>query len=135
VASQSCMHCHQDQRIKDLRSRRIRTVFGAVDVFCRRYVRCTCRGGRPWVMWPLRLMALKRSTLELRYLLAKWGSKIPYRRVVELFKEFLPLADDVLSHATVRRHTLAVGERLDQRVTEPSEYDWPESRRQPVPAS
>ena len=86
-------------------------------------------------MWPRRLMALRCSTPDLRYLLAKWGSKVPYRRVVELFKEFLPLADDVLFQATVRRHTLAVGERFDQRATEPSEYDWPESRRQRVPAS
>jgi hypothetical protein len=34
-----------------------------------------------------------------------------------------------VSHATLRRHTLTVGARLDQRVTEPDEYDWPESRR------
>jgi hypothetical protein len=39
----------------------------------------------------------------------------------------------VVSHATLRRHALAVGARLDQRVTEPDEYDWPESRRDPAP--
>jgi len=35
-------------------------------------------------------------------------------------------------YATLRRHTLKVGARLQQRVIEPSEYDWPESRREPV---
>ncbi len=40
--------------MKDLRSRQLRTVFGAVDVFCRRFVRCTCRGGKPRAAWPLR---------------------------------------------------------------------------------
>jgi hypothetical protein len=48
--------------------------------------------------------------------------------------ELLPIAEGAVSHATLRRHALAVGARLDQRVTEPDEYDWPESRRDPVPA-
>lgn len=46
--------------------------------------------------------------------------------------ELLPISDSEVSHATLRRHALAVGARLDQRVTEPDEYDWPESRRDPV---
>jgi hypothetical protein len=40
-----------------------------------------------------------------------------------------------VSHATLRRHALTVGRRLNQRVIEPDEYDWPESRREPVPAA
>jgi hypothetical protein len=47
--------------------------------------------------------------------------------------ELLPISDGIVSHATLRRHALSVGARLDQRVTEPDEYDWPESRRDPVP--
>jgi hypothetical protein len=47
--------------------------------------------------------------------------------------ELLPISDGVGSHATLRRHALAVGARLDQRVTEPDEYHWPESRRDLVP--
>jgi hypothetical protein len=41
----------------------------------------------------------------------------------------------VVSHATLRRPTLAVGARLDQRVSEADEYDWPESTREDVPAA
>ena len=40
-----------------------------------------------------------------------------------------------VSHATLWRQTLKVGARLDQRVSEPAEYDWPEATRQPVPAA
>ena len=47
--------------------------------------------------------------------------------------ELLPISDSKVYQATLRRHALAVGARLDQRVTEPDEYDWPESRRDPVP--
>jgi hypothetical protein len=130
-----CTHCHRVLRIKHRRMRRLRTVFGIVDIVCRRVIRCTCRGGKPWVLWPLGRMGLKRSTPELAFLLAKWGSKVPYRRAAELLSEFLPLSDRSLSHSTLRRHTLAVGAHLDQRVTEPEEYDWPDSQRQPVAAS
>jgi hypothetical protein len=78
-------------------------------------------------------MELPGSTPELSYLLAKWGSILPYRRAAEMLGELLPISDGIVSHATLRRHALSVGARLDQRVTEPDEYDWPESRRDPVP--
>jgi hypothetical protein len=79
------------------------------------------------------MMELSGSTPELDYQLAKWGSILPYRRAADMLGELLPISDGVVSHATLRRHALAVGARLDQRVTEPDEYDWPEARRGPVP--
>jgi hypothetical protein len=66
---------------------------------------------------------------ELQYLYATWGSKLPYRKAAALLKDLLPVSLEGVSHATVRRHTLAVGARIDQRITEPDEYDWPESRQ------
>jgi hypothetical protein len=134
VACSRCMHCSGTQLVKDIRTRQIRTVFGKITVACRRYIRCICRGGRPSILWPLALMELPGSTPELSYLMAKWGSILPYRRAAEMLGELLPISDGVVSHATLRRHALAVGARLDQRVTEPDEYDWPESRRDPVPS-
>jgi hypothetical protein len=128
------MHCSGRLLVKDIRTRQIRTVFGKIAVSCRRYIRCTCQGGRPSILWPLELMELPGSTPELSYLLAKWGSILPYRRAAEMLGELLPISDGIVSHATLRRHALAVGARLDQRVTEPDEYDWPESRRDPVPS-
>jgi hypothetical protein len=133
TAFKLCRHCGREQRVKDLRSRQLRTVFGIIGVRCRRHSLCTCSGGRPSAIWPLGIMGLKRNTPELTYLLAKWGSRVPYRRAAELLGEFLPISDTKVSYTAVRRQTLAVGAHLDQRVTEPEEYDWPESQRLPVP--
>lgn len=74
AAAKVCRHCGRKQRMKDLRPRQLRTVFGEVDVFCRRFVRCTCTGGKPRAEWPLRWMKVKRTLPEPSYLLAKWGS-------------------------------------------------------------
>jgi hypothetical protein len=49
-----------------------------------------------------------------------------------LLTELLPLPNGSVSHTTVRRHTLLVGERFNQRAVEPDEYDWPERRREPA---
>src|SRR5258708_30329148 len=114
------------------RRRRLHTVFGAVEISSCGYLRCTCRDGKPGVEWPLRYFRLGQSTPELSYILAKWGSAKPYRRAAEMLSEFLPFGDGAVSHATVRRHTLAVGQHLDLRTTEPAEYDWPEPRRTQV---
>lgn len=79
-------------------------------------------------------MAIPRSTPELTYLMAKWGSILPYRRAAEMLGELLPISAGLVSHATLRRQALVVGARLDQRVTEPDEYDAHASHRDAVPA-
>jgi hypothetical protein len=122
----ACIHCQEPQRVKDTRKRRLDTVFGRVTVRCRRFIRCTCQGGKARNLWPLAHWAelgMKRSTPERTYLLAEWGSKLPYRKAAELLEEFLPASNAKLSHTSVRRQTLSVGALLDQRVTEPEEYD------------
>ena len=134
----ACMHCQEPQRVKDTRKRRLDTVFGRVTVRCRRFIRCTCQGGKARNFWPLAHWAelgMKRSTPERTYLLAEWGSKLPYRKAAALLEEFLPASNAKLSHTSVRRHTLSVGALLDQRVTEPEEYDRLQPCRQAVPAS
>jgi len=83
------MHCGGTQLSKDIRRRQIRTVFGKIAVACRRHIRCICRGGRPSILSPLRLMEVPGSTPELSYLLAKWGSIMPYRRAAEMLGELL----------------------------------------------
>jgi hypothetical protein len=63
------------------------------NVFCCRFVRCTCRGGKPRAAWPLRGMDVKRTLPELSYLLAKWGSTMSYRRAAQLLNEFLAIVE------------------------------------------
>jgi hypothetical protein len=130
AAHRNCLQCGRKQRIKDRRTRCLRTIFGVVRVSCRRYLRCRCRGGKRVTVWPLHGKQVSGTTPELQYLYADWGSKVPYRRAATVLQELLP---GRVSHATLRRHTLKVGARLHQRVIEPSEYDWPEPRREPVP--
>ncbi len=88
--------------------------------------------GQEVTVWPLNDRQAPGTTPELQYLYADWGSKVPYRGAATALQELLP---GRVSNATLRRPTLKVGARLQQRVIEPSEYDWPESRREPVPAA
>lgn len=46
-----CMHCQEPQGVKDTRKRRLDTVFGRVTVRCRRFIRCTCQGGKARNLW------------------------------------------------------------------------------------
>jgi hypothetical protein len=132
AAAKACRNCGRNQRMKDLRRRQLRTVFGAVDVFCRRFVRCTCRGGKPRAAWPLRGMDVKRTLPELSYLLAKWGSTMSYRKAAQLLNEFLPLierqnlsGDSAAPHPCGRRATRPEGDgarriRLARIASSPS---------------
>src|SRR5450631_3273886 len=132
--SRLCPNCQSLQRVKDSRPRSFRTVFGVVKVFTCRYLRCGCRGGAGQIVSPLWFLRHRRTTPELEYLLASWGSRMPYRRAAELLGELLPLQDGPVAQSSVRRHTLAVGHRLDERVTVPEEYDFPTNRRPPIQA-
>ena len=125
---QHCLNCQSLQTIKDSRIRSLRTVFGVTQVRCRRYRRCGCRGGAGDIMWPLSFMRHRRTTPELEYLSASWGSRMPYRRAAELLGELLPIQERKAAQSSVRRHTLAVGRKLDERVTVPDEYDFPDKR-------
>ncbi|MDT5283607.1 MAG: hypothetical protein QOJ20_4802 [Mycobacterium sp.] len=99
----TCPHCQHRKRIKDRRRRRLRTTFGQVEVSCRRYHRCTCRGGRLGIEWPLGDGMPTRATPEYAYLLAKWGARMPYRRATTLMRALLPLRRADISHESVRR--------------------------------
>jgi hypothetical protein len=132
AASSLCIHCGRRKDIKDRRPRQFRSVFGVVRVCCRRFVFCTCRGGKARNEWPLRHFSRSSTTPELRYLFAKFGGAVPYRRAAKLLTELLALPNGSVSHTTIRRHTLLVAKRFDQRAVEPSEYDWPQCQRELV---
>jgi len=105
--SRLCPNCQSLQRVKDLRPRSFRTVFGVIKVTSNRYLRCSCRGGGGQTVSPLWLLRHRRTTPELEYLLASWGSRMPYRRAAALLGELLPLQDGPVAQSSVRRHTLA----------------------------
>jgi hypothetical protein len=110
--------------------------FDAVQTSCRRYRRCRCRGGRRVTVWPLDRQQMPattppRGSLPSRLL----GSRVSYRRGASLLEDLLPGG----CRACVTRYaaTLYAEGRLelDERVSEPDEYDWRESRREPFLAT
>jgi hypothetical protein len=99
---------------------------------CRRYHSCTCRGGRPRIEWPLRRALPARTAPEYAYLLAKWGSRMPYRRAATLLRALLPLRRSEISYGSVRRCTLDTGRRIENRAIDREEYEWESTGRTPA---
>jgi hypothetical protein len=78
-----------------LRHRTFRTVFGTIQVSCRRYFRCKCQGGIRATVWPLHRQQLSGTSPELQYLYASWGSKVSYRRAAALLARCFRFAIEV----------------------------------------
>lgn len=132
AAHWTCPACQRRKRIKDRRQRRVRSLFGTVIVACRRYHSCACRGARPRIEWPLARALPARVTPEYAYLLAKWGSRLPYRQAATVLRTLLPLRRSDLSYGSVSRWTMATGERIENRALDPDEYVWESTGRRPV---
>jgi hypothetical protein len=63
------------------------------------------------------------TTTELQYLLRLLGQQGVLSARAAVLEDLLPMGAGRVSNATLRRHTLRVGARLDERVSEPGEYD------------
>lgn len=111
-----CPDCHTFRPVKDYTSRRIRTVFGTVEVRNPRWMLCRdCYPGMVVAFAPLKEICPDRATPELMELTARLGSMMPYRQAANVLAEFLPVKPTE-THATVRKRTIRVGERLDDQV-------------------
>src|SRR5512134_1501622 len=109
-----CLHCGLVMRVKDYRRRRIDTVYGRIDVKVPRRF-CVACGSKPAA---LALPVTGRSTTEYEQLRAKLAAHLPYRVVSDVLNACLPVAGGV-THATVRRCTAAVAERIEATATQP----------------
>ncbi|MDW6025886.1 ISKra4 family transposase [Mesorhizobium sp. BAC0120] len=115
-----CPDCHTFRPVKDYTTRRIRTVFGTVEVRNPRWMLCRdCHPGMDAAFAPLKEICPDRATPELMELTARLGSLIPYRQAASVLAEFLPV-EPTETHATVRKRTIKVGERLDDQITKES---------------
>jgi hypothetical protein len=97
--------------VKDYTTRRIRTVFGTVEVRNPRWMLCHL------AFAPLSEICPDRATPELMELTARLGSMMPYRQAASMMAEFLPI-EPTETHATVRKRTIRTGERLDRLAAE-----------------
>src|SRR4051812_40469132 len=108
----NCASCGERFGIKDWRSRRVATLFGAVVVRLPR-LRCPgCGRGETGTNWP----AHCRSTPELDQLQAHLSALMTERLAAGVLAHLLPVAAGT-SHGTLRRHTLELGKRLRDAAT------------------
>ncbi|MFH1345378.1 MAG: ISKra4 family transposase, partial [Pseudomonadota bacterium] len=111
-----CPDCHTFRPVKDYTSRRIRTVFGTVEVRNPRWMLCQdCHPGMDSAFAPLKEICPDRATPELMELTARLGSMMPYRQAAKVLAEFLPI-EPTETYATVRKQTIRIGERLDDQI-------------------
>lgn len=111
-----CPDCHTFRPVKDYTTRQIRTVFGTVKVRNPRWMLCRdCYPGMDIAFAPLMEICPDRATPELMELTARLGSMMPYRQAAKMLSEFLPI-EPTETHATVRKRTIRIGERLDDQI-------------------
>jgi hypothetical protein len=114
LTSRYCTDCQTFRRIKDYGKRKIRTVYGRVEVSNPRIM--NCRRCLPYFFDAsavLRDICPDQATPELMELSARMGSLMPYRKAADVLAEFLPIPSTE-SFMTLRHRTMKLGERLDK---------------------
>ena len=95
-----CPDCGVLRPVKDYTTRRIRTVFGTVEVRNPRWMLCRdCHPGLAFAFAPLLEICPDRATSELIELTARLGSMMPYRQAASVMANFLPI-EPTETHAT-----------------------------------
>ncbi|WP_237143627.1 ISKra4 family transposase [Phyllobacterium zundukense] len=113
-----CPDCQTFRPVKDYTKRRIRTVFGTVEVRNPRWMLCQdCYPGMVGGFTVLKEICPDRATPELMELTARLGSMLPYRQAARMLAEFLPI-EPTETHATVRNRTIRIGGLLDDQLVE-----------------
>ena len=127
LTSRYCTDCRTFRRIKDYGRRKIRTVYGRVEVSNPRIM--NCRRCLPYfcdASAVLRDICPDQATSELMELSARMGSLMPYRKAADVLAEFLPIPSTE-SFMTLRHRTMKVGERLDEKARERAWFEPPSS--------
>jgi len=105
----TCPHCSGACRVKDYRDHAVATLFGQVTVRLPQFRCAGCGGIEAGLDWPSHC----RSTPELDRIQAHLCAVMTYRTAADLLKQMFPV-DAGKHHATLRRHTLKVGEALGE---------------------
>jgi len=103
------LRCGGVGRVKDYRDHAVATLFGQVTLRLPRFRCAACDGIEAGVGWPSHC----RSTPELDRLQAHLCALITYRTAAHVLVQMFPV-DAGAHHATLRRHTLKIGEALDE---------------------
>ena len=108
-----CDRCGAPRPLKDLRPRRLISLFGVVEVRAPRFGPCRCGVACRRSITPVSEIMPDRCTPEYERVVAAMGAALPYRRALALLEEFFPLGD-APAVETTRQRTLQVGARLER---------------------
>jgi len=108
-----CQRCGAQRPLKDIRRRRLTSLFGVVEVRAPRFGPCRCGVASRRTITPAAEIMPDRCTPEYERTLAKMGALLPYRRARSLLDEFFPLGD-APEVETIRQRTMRVGARLER---------------------
>jgi hypothetical protein len=117
-----CDWCGAQRPIKDVRPRRLTSLFGVVEVRAPRFAPCRCGVACRRSTTPVAEIMPDRCTPECERVVAAMGAALPYRRALRLLGEFFPLGS-APAVETTRQRTLRVGDRLERAAlaTAPSQ--------------
>ena len=113
-----CQGCGAQRPLKDMRRRRLASLFGVVEVRAPRFGPCRCGVASRRTITPAAEIMPDRCTPEYERTLAKMGALLPYRRARSLLEEFFPLGDTPQVE-TIRQRTMRVGARLERDAVAP----------------
>lgn len=113
-----CDRCGAQRPLKDLRPRRLTSLFGVVEVRAPRFGPCRCGIACRRAITPVAEIMPDRCTPEYERVVAAMGAALPYRRALRLLGEFFPLGD-APAVETTRQRTLRVGARLERAALVP----------------
>jgi hypothetical protein len=113
-----CPWCCAQRPLKDRRPRRLRSLFGVVEVQAPRFEPCQCSETRREILSPVGEIMPDRCTLEYERIVAEMGALLPYRRARTLLEELFPLGEPPTVE-TIRQRTLQVGARLERQAAAP----------------
>jgi len=111
VRRPECPRCGGICRVKDYRDHVVATLFGQVTLRLPRFRCAACGGIEAGIAW----LSHCRSTPELDRLQVHLCALMTYRTAADVLGQMFPV-DAGTHHATLRRHTLKVGEALGDYV-------------------
>ncbi len=125
-----CPDCGQLQHFKDVRTKCVQTVRGAYRLRGRRSRACPCQvklGYSP-AFFPLSELIPRRTTPEMRYLLAELGARMPYREVSTVLTA-CGFGRMRAGRMVAWRHTVGLGRMIHQQQCAANREPPPRGRR------
>ena len=110
-----CLQCSSFKKSKGFYPLTFRSLFCNVRLDCQRLFHCACSELEAKSFSPLSELLPQHSAPELVYMETKWSSLVSFEMAAMLLKDLLPV-NSTTNAVTVRNHTHAVAQRLEQEM-------------------